>query len=179
MRTVRSQSGHTLLEVLVVVGIMVFVGAGVVAVTIGSATCFDNTTTEAFTDCDAVLAMQMIVSDVREAKSINIIADGEGLRIAFPVRTQDGYYDRHDADMANQIDYYLSNESGAPDQSGTWLWRGKNNNDRRAVKKDVAEVAFEQDTSRSVKITIVTENDAASGTKRTELTQRVVYLRNY
>ncbi len=179
MRTLNNRNGHTLLEALLAMGVMGLIGAGAMAMMVGSVSCFDSTTTEAFTDTDAVIAMQMIVSDVREAKSINILANGDRLRVIFPKRTDEGYYDRHEPDMANQIDYYVSDETGVPGHAGNWLWRGKNANNRQPLKKDVTSVFFEQDTSRSVKITITARNTAASGPKETRLTQRVVYLRNY
>jgi len=176
---VRGKGGYTMLEALIATGIMAFVAAGAVAMMIGSARCFDDTSVQAFTDTDAAIAMQMIVNDVREAKSINIIGGGRRLRVIFPKKTEQGYYDRHESDMANQIDFYLSDETGVPGHTGTWLWKGKNNNNRQPLKKDVSDLSFEPDTARSVKITIVTQNSAASGPKETRLTERVVYLRNY
>ncbi len=174
-----NRRGHTLLEALLALGAMTLVGAGVLAIMIASTACFDNTSTEAFTDADAVMAMQMIVSDVREAKKIHILANGERLRVVFPKRTDEGYYDRHEADTAHQVDFYLSDETGVPGHEGNWLWKGKSDNTRRALKKDVTDLSFEQDTTRSVKITVTARNHAESGPKVTQLTQRVVYLRNY
>jgi prepilin-type N-terminal cleavage/methylation domain-containing protein len=173
------RSGYTLIEVLLVLGIMGIIAAGAMALMVSSTSCFDTTTTEAFTDADAVIAMQMIVNDVREAKSISIIGGGTRLRVVFPKRTAEGYYDRHEADMTNQVDYYLSDSTGVPGQPGTWLWRGKDDGSRKLLKKDVWALEFEQDTSRSVKITVTARNESANGPKETELTQRVVYLRNY
>ena len=172
-------TGHTLIEVLVVSGIMVLIGSGAVAIVIASASTFDNTTTEAFTDTDAVLAMQMIVSDVREAKSVSILDNGGTLRVLFPLRTYAGYYDRHVTDAGSRVDYYVSDQTGVRGLSGRWLWRARTSGAMEVLRNDVVDVTFEQDTSRSVKITIIVENDAASGPKRTELTERVVYLRNY
>jgi len=179
MRILNSRKGFSLVEGLIAVTIMTLIGAGVMTMMISTVSGYGNTSAEAFRDTDAVMAMQMIVNDVREAKSINIIANGDRLRVIFPVRTAQGYYDRHQADMANQIDYYVSDETGVPGHSGTWLWRGKNNNNRTPLKKDIVSVYFEQDTSRSVKITVTAQNATADGTKQTQLTQRVVYLRNY
>jgi len=178
MRNSRSRGGYTLMEVLMVLGIMGVIGLGAMAIMIGSVKHFDNTSVEAFTDTDAVIAMQMIVRDVREAKSINIIG-GDKLRVIFPKRTTEGYYNRHEADMANQIDYYLSDTTGIPEHSGNWLWKSKNDGNLSPIKKDVTGLVFEQDTTRSVKITITVRNDATGGPKETCLTQRVVYLRNY
>ncbi|MGB9620186.1 MAG: type II secretion system protein, partial [Armatimonadota bacterium] len=59
MRLRNDRSGFTLVEALLVLGIMGFIGAGAMALMVGSLTCFDGATTEAFTDTDAVLAMQM------------------------------------------------------------------------------------------------------------------------
>ncbi|MEN6372341.1 MAG: prepilin-type N-terminal cleavage/methylation domain-containing protein [Armatimonadota bacterium] len=174
-----NQNGHTLIELLVAMSITGLICAGAFAMMISSMSCFDGTSTQTYTDIDAVMAMQMIVNDVREAKSINIIANGKRLRVIFPVKLSEGYYDRHQADMANQIDYYLSDETGVPGHSGNWLWRGKNNNNRTPLKRNVNSLEFEQDTSRSVKITVTTLENSASGPKTTSLTQRVVYLRNY
>lgn len=182
------RSGHVLLEAVMVAGIMALIGAGALLIMVSSAACFDNTTVQAFTDVNAVIAMQRIVGDVREAKNVVPLSAGGheqtvGPRalIIPPVRTDEGYYDRHDEDTLHQVEYYLSDETGNPANNGTWLWRDENNGDQEVLKKDVQELSFEkdEDTRRAVKITIVTENEAASGPKRTELTQRVVYLRNY
>ncbi|MHB9035194.1 MAG: PulJ/GspJ family protein [Armatimonadota bacterium] len=175
----KTRRGFTLLEVLLVSGIMAFMLASVAAMSISTMRCYDSATTRTFTDTDAATAMQMIVSDVREAKSVNIIGGGTRLRIVFPKKA-DGqeYYNRYEADTAHQIDYYISDSTGTPGHNGTWLWRGKDNG-RRAMMRDVDSLIFETDTSRSVKITVVAQQHTSTGIKRTELTQRVVYLRNY
>ncbi len=173
------RAGYTLVEAMMVLGIMGFVGAGALALIVASFTCFEGASTESFTDTDAVLAMQTIVNDVREAKKVQILANGSRLRVVFPKVTEEGYYDRHEPDTAHQIDYYLSDSTGVPGHSGNWLWQGKNNGTRKPLKKGIVALDFEQDTSRSVKITITARNDAVSGPKETRLTQRVVYLRNY
>lgn len=180
--------GYTLIEVLMVMGIMGLIAAGAMAIMLSSVACFDNTSAETFTGADAVLAMQMITSDVREAKDFKILANGRRLRVIPPERLYPewasnlGYYDCHKADMVNQIDYYTSDETGVPGHSGTWLWKGKNNGNRQVLlKKNVTDIFFEQDENcyGSVKITITTRNDASGGPKQTQLTNRVVYLRNY
>jgi len=179
MRILSPRSGFTLVEALLVLAIMGFIGLGAMALMTGSLSAFDGTTTEAFTDTDAVIAMQMIVSDVREAKSVSIVDGGGRLTVIFPKTTPDGYYDRHEPDTANPVDYYLSDSTGIIGRSGTWLWRAKGDGTRKVLKRDVVALEFEQDTSRSVKITVTTRNHARSGPKETRLTQRVVYLRNY
>jgi len=178
-----NKRGFTLVEMAAVTGIMVLVVLSVVSMMIGSLRCYDSASNRVYTDTDAVTAMQMMVTEVREAKSIEILnpgpPSGARLRVTLPVKA-DGqdYYDRHTADTLNYIDYYVSNSSAVVGRTGTWLWRAQGGS-TRVLKKDVDSVLFESDTSRSVKITVISENSTPSGTKRTELTQRVVYLRNY
>ncbi len=189
MRLLDNRSGFSMIEVLVVAGVMTLVGFGAVSIMLGAVGCFDNTTTQTFTDSNAVLAMQKIVSDVREAKTVTIqtksgllVTEGPGprLSVGFPGLVEgEEYYDRHTTDAAKQIDYYLSDSTGSPTSNGTWLYRVRADGTSEVLKKDISELLFQQDTSRSVRITIVALNQAASGPKETQLTQRVVYLRNY
>jgi hypothetical protein len=168
-----------MIEVLVVAGVMALISIGCMAMLITSMRSFDGTTAQSYSDSDAVIAMQRIVSDIREAKSFNIIANGKRLRLIFPKVLPEGYYDRKEADMGNQIDYYLSDSTGVPGHDGTFLWRGKNDTDRRRVARNINGLTFETDTARSVRITVVSSNNTARGAKTTSLTERVVYLRNY
>lgn len=183
MQIVRGRCGFTLVEAATVTGLMVLVVLSVVSMLIGAMRTYDSSSNRTYTDQDAVMAMQMMVNEVREAKAITILDPGpdEGtrLRVVLPaLAAGEQYYDRRQADDYNSIDYYVSGSSGDIDESGTWLWRVQSGTSR-VLKTDVASVVFERDTSRSVKMTVVSENEAPSGTKRTELTQRVVYLRNY
>jgi hypothetical protein len=165
--------------VLTVMGIMGFIGIGAMTMMVGAVACFDNTSVEAFTDTDAVLAMSAIVGDVREAKSITILDGGYRLRITFPERTDEGYYDRHTPDLTSQVDYYLSDNTGVMGVTGTYLWRSRGGGATEDLRDDVANLYFEMDTARSVRITVTTRNNASRGPRQTQLTQRVVYLRNY
>ena len=130
------------------------------------------------TDVNAVTAMQSMVNDVREAKSISILSSGHQLCITFPITTAQGYYDRTQPDTAHPVNYYLSDSTGIVGRTGTYLWRSKDATLRR-VRSDVDSLLFESDTARSIKITVRTKNSIFKGTKQTDLTQRVVYLRNY
>lgn len=186
MRMLGNRRGYTLIEVLLVMGIMGFVGAGAMSVMLSSVSCFDNTTTETFTDTDAVLAMQMIVRDVREARGVVTLDDGKRLRVTPPVRvnetwaSNEGYYDCHQADTARQIDFYISDETGQVGRSGECLWRSQSG-DRDMLKRGVVDVFFQVDTDQQGKvwITVTTRNGTGEGARSTQLTNRVVYLRNY
>jgi len=181
MRVLKSRKGVTLMEVLLVAGLMGFVFTGAAAVMTSSFRCFENTSAQTFTDTDAVIAMQLIVTDIREACGCTLQDSGTRLTVVFPTRTADGYYDRTQPDTANPTDYYRSDSSGVIGREGTWLWRKKASGASKVLRKDVSGLLFEQPDGikREVTITITTRNNTASGHKATELKQRVVYMRNY
>lgn len=178
MKPRQNENGYTLTEIMTTMVIFGLVTTCAIAMFLTSVKVYDRTTTQAYTDTDAVIAMQRMVLDVREAKSVAILDNGARLQIIFPIKTQNGAYDRHFSDDAHPVEYYLSDSTGALGRTGTWLWRN-NSDTREPIKRDVESLLFEQDTARSVKITVITLNNTAEGPQRTELTQRVVYLRNY
>jgi hypothetical protein len=109
------------------------------------------------------------------------------LCITLPVTVTDSqgnaYYDRSRPDTATQINYYTANSTGTLGTTGTYLWRTRNGGLRR-IRSDVDSLLFESDETqnnklRSVKITIRTKDRVFKGTRQTDLTQRVVYLRNF
>lgn len=175
----RRQAGYTLTEMMVAVTIMALILTGMLSILSSAAVCFDNTRVQVFTDTDATLAMQMIVRDVREAKTITILNNSTQLRVTTPKKTADGYYNRFEPDLTNLTDFYLSDATGTLGRTGTYLWRVKTDGTKQILRKDVQQLIFAQDTTRSVEITIIAQNSAAGGTQQTRLTQRVVYLRNY
>jgi prepilin-type N-terminal cleavage/methylation domain-containing protein len=171
--------GYTLTELMIAAGIASILSLGCIAMFIAASKSFDATTAQSYSDFDAVIAIQKIVNDVREAKNFSIIADGKRLRLVFPKMLDIGYYNRREPDTANQIEYYLSDETGLPGRTGTYLWRGKSDGSRTRVAKNISSLSFQTDTTRSVKITVVATNPSSHGPKSTRLTERVVYLRNY
>lgn len=187
MRILRNRKGFTLMETMTVVGIFSAICLISMLMMIAAMKSADGTSAKAYTDTDAAIAMARMVQDVREAKTVTPLDSGNRLSIIFPVRPSDsytwntaGYYDRHTADATSEIQYYVSDNTGLTTHTGTWLWRKTVSNGNTAiVKRDIGDVTFIQDTLRSIKITILASNSSADGTKQTQLTSRVVYLRNY
>lgn len=186
MKIIGCKKGFTLVEVMVASMIMVGIFLGTASMMISTMHCYESEVTQIDTDTDAVMAMQLIVRDVRESRSVDITANGTHLTITPPYRVEAGYFDRTLSDEGNLVDYYLSNQSGSTNASGTCLWRQEADQDARLVKKDVDSLVFEygdddQDALKhsSIKITIRTKIDITRGYRHTDLTQRVVYLRNY
>jgi hypothetical protein len=175
----RVMGGYTQIEVLTSALLSVIIMTGMVSMMLTSLTTADNTRAVVYADQDAGLTMQLIVTEVREAKNVSILDGGKRMRLLRPTMNAQGYYNRFEPDLDNQTDFYLSDQTGNLDRTGTRLWQVKTNGERKQLRKDVRELRFEQETSRSVKITVVTEASAASGPKLTELSQRVVYMRNY
>jgi Tfp pilus assembly protein PilW len=140
----------------------------------------DKTRAAVSADQGAGMTMQLIVTDVREAKNVTILDGGRRLRLLRPIMDARGYYNRFEPDLDHQVDYYLSDESGIVGRSGTRLWQAQADGTvKTRLRKDVFSLNFEQETSRSVRITIVTQGIASVGTQKTTLSQRVVYMRNY
>ncbi len=79
-----SKNGHTLVELLIVAGMMTVILAASTAMWVGSVRCYSNITARTGSDMDAVAAMQMIVTDVREAKEAIPISSGKRLRVTLP-----------------------------------------------------------------------------------------------
>jgi len=178
--------GFTMIEVMVASMIMVLIFGGTAAMMVATMHCYQSEVTQSGTDTDAVMAMQLIVKDVREARSVTITTNGSHLVVTPPLRLAAGYYDRTQSDANNQVDYYLSDATGATNGTGTCLWRDTVNANPQLIKKDVSSLTFEYGDDdevathhSSIKITIRTTASISRGTRSTELTQRVVYLRNY
>lgn len=169
-----------MVEVITVAAILGLITTTVSVIWIGVIKAYDGVSTQTYTNSDAITGMQRIVTDVREAKSIQILNGGTRLRVQFPIKHTDGSYDRHQLDANNYVDYYRSDATGSLLRTGDMLWRNKGNGaESRIIERDVRSVQFDPDTERSVKITVTSSNPSLAGTKQIELTQRVVYMRNY
>ena len=143
----------------------------------------DSDMTQVTTDMNAVTAMNYIVNEVREATYFEI-PNSSHLTITLPIENN-GQYDRTQPDTANPINYYLSDETGDIDATGTYLWRSRGDT-LFCIRKDVDQLVFLEDEFNeesgkkvSIWITIRTKDQMFKGTRQTDLTQRVVYLRNY
>lgn len=196
--------GFTVLEIMVAAGIFSVIFLGGYTMLSTASHSFDRNAAQSNADTDAVLGMQHIIADLREAKSFVITNAGPQGRIVitYPVRIDgngDGdnldpedNYDRYtaDTDPDNQVTYYLQDRM---------LYRLKPNEDPDPVpirwgqndEFGVEALRFDSDSPSSVKITVkasvrrhIATRDASTGEmdripKTTELTQRLVYLRNW
>jgi prepilin-type N-terminal cleavage/methylation domain-containing protein len=192
MKILQKNNGFTMIEMLTALTITTFIAVVMLNMMTSSLRCFNICSYETLTDSDAVAAMQTIVRDVREAKSVAMV-NGNILQITLPVASSStfngstiSYYDRHTPSATGQISYYLSDSTGAQNKTGNWLWRSISGGSQHVLCRTVSStgLVFAQDTPRSIEITITmlpcTEwKRNAKGPDQTTLTQRVVYLRNY
>jgi len=186
----RNRRGFTLIEVSFSIAALAVVLITVASMMIGSLRCYRREEDQTRTDMNAVMAMQRIVNDVREARQVT--AATNQLTVTPPLKVDrspkqnvdDYYYDRTKLDTASQVTYYLSNTGGTIGATGTYLWRLQNGRTYIVAKSisDLECVYFPDDTdpnSKAVKITIHADPDATSKATQTRLTERVVYMRNY
>lgn len=195
-----NRCGMTMIEVIVAFSITALMVISIIGVMFATTSRFQVESTQGSTDTDASLALQMMVSDIREAKQVTIQNSGAQLLINYPVRvsqTQGAYYDRSTLDNVHTITYYLSDSTHAIDRTGSYLWRWKvkddGTNEYRCIRKDIASqgLLFETDVPKLIQITIKTKSTISKLTKQgtkqamvltdvyTQLSDRVVYLRNY
>jgi prepilin-type N-terminal cleavage/methylation domain-containing protein len=185
--SLKNRRGFTMLEMLVATTILTLLMASIVSMWMATARRCETELAQVDTDTNAVLAMQSMVTDVREAKSVTILASGAQLSITKPIRAQQGYYDRSQGDTNHQINYYLSDSTGIVGRTGTYLWRSQDTA-ARCIRKNVDALLFETDVPRSIQITIESRDAVSHEAMKknvdtvgvyTQLTDRVVYLRNY
>ena len=186
----KARAGSSLVEVVVTTGVFALLLSGTFSILAGSTTAVNSTRAQVYADQDASLAMQWIVQDLREANRVAIYNGGvraatgqEGgtMLVTRPrVVSIEGYYDRFQPDTANPVRYYLSDATGNPAVTGgTHLWkRAERTDERRLLRAGVRELRFLERSAGRIEVSLVTEAKASRASKRTELTQRVVYMRN-
>jgi len=179
----KKRNGFTMLEMLIAVFIAAAMLTCTMSMLVATLKSCDADIAQSDTDTTAVTAMQYMISDVREANSFNILYSGSHLRVIPPVTINDGtwyYYDRTKPDTSNQINYYLSDATGTVGQTGNCLWRSKGGS-LLCICTNVDSLLFTADssyTNNAIMITVRTKDQIYKGTRQTELTQRLVYLRN-
>ena len=185
------RSGFTLVELLAASGVMAILLVCTVSMLLAAMRTVDADLAQVNTDTNAATSMQMMVTWVREAQKITILdtgpTSGHRLCVTLPVITAQGHYDRSQSDTGNPMYFYLSDSTGIVGRTGTWLWRSWKGA-LFPIRKDVSSLLFETTVdmgSDAVQISITTQDSVFkykstdSGTRQTNLTQRVIYMRNY
>lgn len=165
------------MEVLIAASIFSLVVAAVTAILSQSVRVEQVVVLQGAADRSAVAAMNHIIVDAREAKEVSVLAPYR-FRIFYPVVMADGHFDRFRPDYAHYIEYTQSDASGIPSPTGKYIWRSTDVDRGRALADDVRQLAVIQDTPRSLRVTIEVTKSASGKAVSTNLTGRVLYLRN-
>lgn len=174
---------------MTVIIIFTMVGAVTCRALVGALHSSDGIAVQTYSDQQATAAVNQIVADIREAQSYSVLDSGGRLSIIKPPLAKDTngnnltYYDRTKTDATTEVQYYLSNSSGTVGVSGTWLWwLHTSDGQKRAVARNVSSLQFVVDSDDSIEVSVTTSMQSVDGvnpTKQTQLSQRVVFLRNH
>lgn len=135
----KNSTGFTLIEVVIVTGIMALILTSASMMMIGTMWCYDRETTRTFQDADATTAMQAMITNIREAKTVVISSDRRRIDVILPVVTAEGYYNNKESDTDHPISYYQSDSTGIYGSShrGTWLWEVDKVGNKRPIIKNL------------------------------------------
>lgn len=178
MKQLYNKQGFTVIEMTIAMLISLMGLTCIVMLTIFGLSSYNSITGQTGVDLDAVKAMNRMIDDIRESKTVTLLSTSR-MQGNFPIITADGRYDRSTADPNGIYEYYLSDTAGNPSATGTEIWVKNTNSTKRRLVSNVEALSFASFTTRSIEITITTKVVQHSKTLRCNLTQRVVYLRNY
>lgn len=174
----KRQKGFSLLEMLIVViitSIVIIVATQLFAHTSRS---FLLNTSQLEIDQYAGIAIEKLTRDLQEAKQIEILSDTH-LKIFYPQVQDDGSYNRLVLDTDNTVEYYLGDNYGTPDETGTTLYKQTPDTDPRIVCRNVAKLAFSSNDPSSVIVTLKTLNQTNKTDVACDIVHRAILLRNY
>lgn len=169
--------GYTVTEVVTASALVVMVLTAITAILSMAGAMEQTVTLQTDADQGAVKAMNRMILEVREAKEVSI-PNSYQFTVYYPVIRADGHYDRFVTDYNNWIRYQRANADGTPNPSGTYLWRVTSGGDSRALTQDVKNFRVVQNSTNSVRLSIELEKVSGSRKGNTQLTERVLYLRN-
>lgn len=172
-----NRRGYTLVEVLVASSILMLV-VGVLTSMMSLAAKVEQTVVmQGQADRSAVQAMNRIIVDTREAKEVDVVRAFQ-FRIYLPYQMSDGHYDRFRPDYTKYIEYVQATTDGTPRGNGSCIWRKNELGVGRIVAENISRFRVKSDTPKSISITIWAERTAPGRRLSTELTGRLLYLRN-
>ncbi len=172
-----SRRGYTVTEVVTASALTVLVLSSMTAILSMAGTMHQTVSLQTGSDQDAVQAMNRMILEVREAKEVTIPSPSS-YRVYFPVIRANGYYDRFVADYNNWLEFYRSDSQGRASTSGAYLWRTTGAGGGRAIAANVTSFRVVQNSTNSIRLTVEVEKRSGDRKGRTQLTERVLYLRN-
>jgi hypothetical protein len=172
-----NRRGYTVTEVVTASALILMVLSAVTAILSMAGTMEQTVTLQTDADQEAVRAMNRMILEVREAKEVAIPAAHRYV-VYYPVIRSDGHYDRFVTDYNNWTEYRQANADGTANAEGKYIFRVTSAGASRSIAKDVKLLRAVQNSTNSVRLTVELEKKSGSRTGNTQLTERVLYLRN-
>lgn len=172
-----SRRGYTVTEVVTASALIVLVLTAVTAILSMAGTMEQTVTLQMDADQAAVRAMNRMILEVREAKEVTIPSEHQ-FKVYFPVTRSNGHYDRFVTDTNHWIEYCRADAGGAASSTGTHLWRRTSGGESKELARDVKSFRVVQNSANSVRLTVELEKTSGARKGSTQLTERVLYLRN-
>jgi type II secretory pathway pseudopilin PulG len=156
--------GVTMVEVLVVFGIIGIFTTALFSLFVGSLKTYDTSSGKSFSDTNVSLALQKAAREIADGMSASV-SSGQ-LIVQLPQVNSEGNYERTVA--GNTVRLY---------RSGTSLYRQINSSTATVLAKDISAASFAA-SGGSVTITLTGQGRTGMRTMTTQMSQ-VVALRNY
>jgi type II secretory pathway pseudopilin PulG len=163
-RSQRCHSGVTLVEVMVVLGILTALTSALFSLLISSLWSWDRGSSKGQSDTTASIALQKVARAIADGKSASV-ASGQ-LTVQLPLVNNQGNYDR--TSNGNTITVYLT---------GTTLYERVNSGTAVSLSTDITAASFAV-SNGSVTLTLTARGQTGKNVMTTQFSQ-VVALRNY
>lgn len=125
----------------------------------------------------AANAMARLQVDLREAKEVQILSTSR-FRIFYPVMDGNGRYNRYHKNSTDYVEYTRATSSGTASSVGSFLWRKTNTTTGEAVATDIAAMTASSPTANSLAVELTVRKTSGDRVVTTNVTERVLYLRN-
>jgi hypothetical protein len=172
-----SRRGYTVAEIVVASALLFVVLISTTAILSMAGGMQQSVSLQTDADQVASRAMNRMILEIREAKDVQITAAHQ-IRVFYPVTREDGHYDRFVKDPNNWIDFYRADAAGHVSSTGKYLQRCAARGSCSPIATDVKAFVVERNSANSVRITLKVESVAGTKKGSTQLTERVLYLRN-
>lgn len=173
-----NRRGYTLFEVSIAATILLLIATGTLSILNTAARLEQAVVLQRDTDQQAVTAMNWMITDIREAKRVDVISATQ-FRIFFPIVRPDGHYDRYVTDEAHYIQYALTTSTGTLNPTGGYLWRRTEATPGKAVAKTITTMSCALQGKNALRLSVRSQKSGRNRNGDTQLNERVLYLRNY
>ncbi len=160
----RRRAGTTMVEVMLVFGLMTVLTTGLFSLLLSSLNAYDNGSSKGISDTAASLALQKVTREIADGMSATV-SSGQ-LTVQLPLVNDQGNYDHSTA--GNTVKLYVSSNK---------LYKQINSGTVTVLQSDVTSASFTVATG-SVTVTITAQGQNGKNTLTTQMSQ-VVALRNY